>query len=54
MNKQAIECLLNNIPETLDSPAFSFADQQTAKNVFNFHSSLPKYETTPLVKMKKV
>lgn len=54
MNKQAIECLLNNIPETLDSPAFSFADQQTAKNVFNFHSSLPKYESTPLVKLSSL
>ncbi len=54
MNKQAIECLLNNIPETLDSPAFSFADQQTAKNVFKFHSSLPKYESTPLVKLSSL
>jgi len=54
MDKQAIECLLNNIPETLDSSAFSFADKQTAKNVFNFHSSLPKYESTPLVKLSSL
>ncbi len=51
INKQAISCLLNNIPETPDSAVFSFADKQTANNVFNFHSSLPKYESTPLVKL---
>lgn len=54
MNKEAISCLLNNIPETHDASAFSFADEQRAKSVFNFHSSLPNYAPTPLVKLSSL
>ena len=54
MNKEAISCQLNNIPETLDSSAFAFANKQTAKSVFNFHSSLPNYTPTPLVKLSSL
>lgn len=54
MNKQAISCLLNNISETLDSSAFAFADKKTADSVFNFHSSLPHYTPTPLVKLSSL
>jgi diaminopropionate ammonia-lyase len=54
MNKQVISCLLNKIHEPLDPAIFSFAEKKTAKNVFNFHSSLPKYEPTPLVKLSSL
>ena len=54
MSKQAITCLLNNISETFDSSAFAFADKQTADSVFNFHSSLPHYTPTPLVKLSSL
>ncbi len=54
MNKDAISCLLNNIPETLDSFLFAFANKQTANSVFNFHSSLPNYSSTPLVKLSSL
>jgi diaminopropionate ammonia-lyase len=53
-NKEAITCLLNTIPETLDSSAFAFADKQRANTVFNFHSSLPNYAPTPLVKLSSL
>lgn len=54
MNKEAISCLLNNIPERHDASVFAFADEQRARSVFNFHSSLPNYAPTPLVKLSSL
>ena len=54
MNKNSISCLLNNTPEVFDSTLFDFANNATAISVFNYHNSLPNYESTPLVKLSKL
>jgi diaminopropionate ammonia-lyase len=54
MNKDAISCQINDLTEILKPSLFAFANAETAKNVCKFHSSLPNYTPTPLVKLSRL
>lgn len=52
MNKDSISCQVQN--QILEPTPFAFADEETANYVSKFHSSLPNYTPTPLVRLSKL
>ncbi len=54
MNKNPISCQFNNLTETLNPSLFAFANVESANHVGAFHSSLPNYTPTPLVKLSRL
>jgi diaminopropionate ammonia-lyase len=54
MNKDAISCQVEDISETLNPSLFALADEETTNFVKKFHSSLPNYNSTPLVNLSKL
>ncbi len=54
MNQAAISCQVQNITEILEPTLFAFANEETTNQVSKFHSSLPNYTPTPLVRLSKL
>jgi len=54
MNKNEISCQVNDLVQKLNPSLIAFANEQTANNISKFHSSLPNYIPTPLVKLSKL
>lgn len=54
MNKNAISCQINALPETDNPSLLAFANVEMANHVSTFHSSLPNYTPTPLVKLSRL
>ncbi len=54
MKKNDISCIVNKLTEAHGSSLFSFAKLKTARNVEQFHRSLPTYTPTPLVNLTQL
>ena len=54
MNKNSISCQVSNVSKVLDINLFAFANEKTANHVYQFHSSLPNYTPTPLVRLSSL
>ena len=54
MNKDAISYQINDLNEILNPSLIAFANVETANNISKFHSSLPNYSPTPLVKLSRL
>ena len=54
MNKNEISCQVNTVVQKPNPSSIAFANEQIANNISQFHSSIPNYIPTPLVKLSKL
>ncbi|WP_250564654.1 hypothetical protein [Adonisia turfae] len=54
MNKDAIAYQVQRITQIPEPTLFAFVNGETANHVNKFHSSLPNYTPTPLVRLSKL